>query len=328
MKHAADRTVWLGIKLLLMAYCYYVAVSCCKEVQKTAEIVTVPLAGEPLSAKAAAEVLAQEEEQEDALYTCFWGSLGKQNVSCEETGKSSRVPVVVTKGNTELVMQGTAAVTWREDGCCIDSETAVELFGTADANGQQLGYGGRVYTVCGVFESLQSMMIRQAAGEDETCLDTAALWSPDAGGDYAEQFLLRHGLEGEQISFAFWGVLAEDFLLLLPVLLGAGLIRFLIGCGKAAPEAGKKAASFALAALILLALLWLLKARLRIPRDMIPSKWSDFSFWSDWWRGQRQNLFRILVSPQGEAQLALLWNLLLSFFCNILAVFLAAGVQK
>ncbi len=83
---------------------------------------------------------------------------------------------------------------------------------------------------------------------------------------------------------------------------------------------GRMAACAVLLAAVIAAVYFMLRNYLEIPADMIPTRWSDFSFWSAWWKSQRGNLLRILGSAQGEMHLMMLWNLGLSVICNILAV--------
>lgn len=79
----------------------------------------------------------------------------------------------------------------------------------------------------------------------------------------------------------------------------------------------------AIGALILATSFYLIRKEFRIPADMIPTRWSDFSFWAAWWETQRRNLLLILGSAQGEAQLMTVWNLLVSLFCNLLSIIAA-----
>lgn len=318
----------------IMAGCYFLAVFCLGGVEKASGIVTVMLEGEPLAGKAAQEILVREEEQEDFVQSCFWGELPGMELKCRETGKSSRVLTIVTKGNPELVMSGTVALSWQEDGCFLDTQTAADLFGTQQAAGQQVWCQEKSYTVCGTFESLRRVMVRQAVSQDGACLDTISLrvpkeeaadaWSLQvikSSAGSAEQFLMRNALSGETAEFTLPGVVARDLLLILPLFLAVAILCFFLKAGKNASAAWEKCVCFAAAFFIILAALWLAARYLRIPQDMVPSKWSDFSFWSDWWNRQRQNLLRILGSAQGEMQLMLLWNLLVSFMANLIALF-------
>lgn len=321
--YKAGKLIRAAARLLFIAGCYLAAVHFCTDAQKNADIVIVMLQGASLTADAAGELCTQEEEQETALYTCFWGEQADTAVSCRETGDSSSVTAVLYTGNPELVMSGTLALNWQENGCFIDEETAQELFGTAQAAGQILWCGDRSYVVCGTFESLRRTLVRKSTREDGACLNRVSLQAPDASAQAdAEQFLMRSGLSGKTIQFSTLSTLIGDCLLLLPLILAAGLIRHL--WSRLTDEGGlrKKAACIG-AMLIVAAAIWLAGHYLQIPADMIPSQWSDFSFWPEWWKEQRQNLLLVLGSAQGEAQLLILWKLLVSLLFNLLAVFAA-----
>ena len=58
---------------------------------------------------------------------------------------------------------------------------------------------------------------------------------------------------------------------------------------------------------------------------MIPSRWSDFGFWGDWWERQKKNLLLLFSAPLGEAQLTAVWNLLRSSLCSLAAAVLGAA---
>lgn len=75
-------------------------------------------------------------------------------------------------------------------------------------------------------------------------------------------------------------------------------------------EQGTKARLFLCCLWLFLAagILLFLGMNIRIPSDMIPSKWSDFSFWGTWWETQRENLLCMIRMEQGEMQTRLLWD--------------------
>ncbi|RKJ51920.1 hypothetical protein D7Y05_02445 [bacterium 1XD42-54] len=341
-KYRISTLLWSAVLFFIMGGCYFLAVLCLGRVQKTSGIITVMLEGSPLSGKEAQEILTREEEQEDFVQSCFWGELPGVELVCRETAKISRTLAIVTKGNPELVMSGTVSLQWQEDGCFLDTQTAEELFGTQQAAGQRLWCEEKSYTVCGTFDSLRRVMVRQAEPQDGACLDTISLHTPKeetleavwsiqvakSSAGSAEQFLMRNALTGEVAEFTLPGVVAGDLLLILPLFLAATIFYFFLKSGKKASARGEKWFCFVAAFAVMAAALWLILQYWRIPQDMIPSKWSDFTFWSDWWNRQRQNLLRILGSAQGEMQLMLLWNLLVSFVANLIALFSGMAFVK
>ena len=180
----------------------------------------------------------------------------------------------------------------------------------------------------------------------------------------AEQLLMRYGLSGDIADFTFPGVVCGNLLLVLPIVLAVDLVKVLWGSlwekrrqrsycilpngeseygmkkSQNDSEAGitegqnlkreKRKMPGKIICIIMLiatvaALFVVLRKHLQIPADMIPTRWSDFSFWPQWWAGQKANLLQILGGAQGEMQLEALWSFGLSLICNILAV--GAGIS-
>lgn len=133
---------------------------------------------------------------------------------------------------------------------------------------------------------------------------------------------MRHGLSGEVTEFVFLCSLIENLLLVLPVILAVSFLEMLFSENRGTGTwKGRTLTALGVAAAVTV-LIWILKNRLNIPADMIPSRWSDFGFWEDWWKEQQRNLLKIFAAPMGISQLNMVWNLIKSLICNLTAVFL------
>lgn len=316
------RYIWKIIELTAAGVLFFLAVQYCGKAKAEAGTISAFLTGEALDKKEAEEICAREAERESPVRLCFWGEEPKAEVACRETGNSRIVTLAVLEGNSELMASEAASLAWQENGCLVDTDTARELFGTDRAEGQILWCEEDAYTVQGTFESAKKIMMRSAKETDAAMLNAVALElgeSKNAKSD-GEQFLMRYGLEGEIITFHLLVCVTEDLLLLLPVILAFSSLTMLFnrrnGSGKGFCLLG--------AAAVLAILIWLLKSRFRIPLDMVPSLWSDFSFWETWRQDQTQNLLRIFSTPLGEAQLDMVWNMQKSAICSLTAAF--AGI--
>lgn len=318
------------LRALAAAAFFILAVRLSMTAQRSADISVVILEKQAISAGQAADLLEQEQQRETPQGSCFWGEFPGMQLSCKETGGTAVAAVVVTAGNPELIVPGTAALAYQENGCFLDTQTAAELFGTMKAAGQTVWYDGVSYVVYGTFESLNRMMVRQASETDGETLDMISVYlkgetsSTSPSSRSAEEFLMRCSLEGEVTDYIFLNAAVHDFLFLLPLMLAVWIIRDQLSQARGSTSRSLKTVSLLTAAVVFTAALVLVVQNFQIPADMIPTKWSDFSFWETWWKGQRKNLLLLLGTAQGEAQLALLWNLLLSVLCNVCAVF--AGI--
>lgn len=244
-------------------------------------------------------------QEEEPVGCCFWGEEEMQTVSCPATGQSAAVTRVYLGGNAELL--GAGQLFW-QDGCLIDTQTARDLFGTEGCGGQQLSCNGQTLPVLGTVTALRPTLVMGAGRED--VMNRCVLALPAENGKVlGEQFLMRFGLRGKVLDFFSLWALMRNCLLLAPAVLVYRL------CGR------RKALALVLVGL----LLW---RGTVIPPEMIPSRWSDFSFWGSWWESQTENFRCILFTPLGGRQLQILLNMVKSMGGSILAAFLASGVTR
>lgn len=305
---------WKYIKLCAALLLYLAAVRSNAHVQARAGYAAAFLNDRAVTAKEAEQICEAEAEQEYPAAICFFKEQPDTSLFCRETGEASVVNQIRITGNAELLMYGSNALSFRKNGCYLDTATARVLFGTDKVAGQTVRSGDQSWQVLGVFGSLQKEML--CVAEEKMLLDRILLLSSDygRGRDELEQLLLRNGLGGDVVDFTVVTALVQDLLLIVPLLLLACAAKWLI---KDLPGTGLR-----LAATVVFGLagLWYLTGNLHIPPDLIPTRWSDFSFWSTTWMQQRQNFLLILKSAAGEASLDLLWHAMCAVLENLLAV--------
>lgn len=305
---------WKYIKLCAALLLYLAAVRSNAHVQARAGYAAAFLNDRAVTAKEAEQICEAEAEQEYPAAICFFKEQPDTSLFCRETGEASVVNQIRIIGNAELLMYGSNALSFRKNGCYLDTATVRVLFGTDKVAGQTVRSGDQSWQVLGVFDSLQKEML--CVAEEKMLLDRILLLSSDygRGRDELEQLLLRNGLGGDVVDFTVVTALVQDLLLIAPLLLLARAAKWLI---KDLPGTGLR-----LAATVVFGLagLWYLTGNLHIPPDLIPTRWSDFSFWSTTWMQQRQNFLLILKSAAGEASLDLLWHAMCAVLENLLAV--------
>lgn len=305
---------WKYIKLCAALLLYLAAVRSNAHVQARAGYAAAFLNDRAVTAKEAEQICEAEAEQEYPAAICFFKEQPDTSLFCRETGEASVVNQIRIIGNAELLMYGSNALSFRKNGCYLDTATVRVLFGTDKVAGQTVRSGDQSWQVLGVFDSLQKEML--CVAEEKMLLDRILLLSSDygRGRDELEQLLLRNGLGGDVVDFTVVTALVQDLLLIVSLLLLARAAKWLI---KDLPGTGLR-----LAATVVFGLagLWYLTGNLHIPPDLIPTRWSDFSFWSTTWMQQRQNFLLILKSAAGEASLDLLWHAMCAVLENLLAV--------
>ena len=303
----------MKIILFSLAVCLYVfGLLCLQKAEPQAKTIHI-LLREPISAGRAENIVREEASQEEgAVLFCFWNQGNQESVFCRETGKQETARVVTVCGNTELL--GGRILNFQK-GCLIDPNTARELFGTAQCGGQNLSQGEKTYLVFGTVETMEPTILRSVELQDT--FNRIVLVGTR---QEAENFLIKWGLQGEILNFFPFWALTADFGLLLPAVLLAALCVFFGGKRSRFPSRWRRIRVLLVAAigLVMMAKFFV------IPEELIPTRWSDFSFWSRWWRNQKNNFLTIVFTPLGNEQLQMIFSMIKSIVCSILSALVAA----
>ena len=303
--------------MLLAALLYRAAAAESARVNERADITVIQMKARGLTAADAGEIQERELEAEEPLELNFWGEAGERTVTSRVNGKSEPVSLLYTGEKSGLVLPGTEILSWKENGCCLDKKTADALFGTEEAAGQTVWMGEKEYTVCGTFESFRKLVLCRARREDGAVLTAISCRVPkeDGAASRVQEFMMRQNLAGEVTDLTFLAYLSRNLMLLLPVCLGIRLLQMISRAISGAEETqtNGKRDTFALPLrclrlILIVGICVFLWENIRIPSDMIPSRWSDFSFWGTWWETQKENLLRVFFMAQGETQVMFLWN--------------------
>lgn len=312
---------WPRRGILLTAVILYLwAIFFCRAAKEEVSLTYIRLS-QSIDAARAEEIFAQEALLENPVGFCFWGEVTAQRVTCKETGAAAEMTQVLLSGNPEIL--GSGVLSW-QNGCFLDDVTAEKLFGTAHCGEQMVWQEDVPYRVLGTISTLQPTMLTVAAKKEGAVLNRCALSvAAEQSEQIASQFLMRWGLQGERISFYPLWVAVHNFLLILP---GSLLLRSLgYGIKNLRVQVRGKRLIFLLAEAGLLVLLC---RQIIILPDMLPSRWSDFSFWGTWLEGQKENLHLVLLTPMGERHLQMMLNMVKSILSSTAAFFLAVWTRR
>lgn len=315
---------WLRLGLLLLAVLTYAAGWYFCQAAKEDASLTYLLLSRNIDAAEAEEIFVQEKALPDSVGFCFWGEAVAKTVICKETDGIAQVTQVLLSGNPEVL--GAGSLAW-QDGCFVDEATARSLFGTADCGGQILRQNDTAYPVLGTIFAFQPTMLTVAAEMDGAVLNRCVLFAPaQSGAQAADQFLLRWGLQGEIIDFFSLWTAVHNYLLLLPCLFI--LAAFLCSIRKVRRILHSEDFSFSAMVkpvgflLIYVCLLCFLGSRILILPDLIPSRWSDFSFWGKALEAQKENLRQVLLTPMGSTHLQMMLDMVKSMVSATVAALL------
>ena len=303
-------------QLLLGTGLFCMALSFANLAEESLRLTQIVLDSE-ISAEQVQQIQQQEWKAETPVGFCFWGETPQQTLSCQETGKNVQVTQILLAGNPELM--DAAPLAWQR-GCLVDAQTAYALFGTTQVGGQVLWADGKSYPVLGIVDATRPTMLRMAEGEE--ILDRLVMAaSGEKGAAEAAQCLLRWDLQGEILNPVFLWSLVQNFLLLFPgILCAMACSRLALGWREMGDLFRQKQwlrlGRIVLAGVLLGGGVWFLGSRVVIPASMIPTKWSDFSFWQNWWAEAREHIQALLLTPMDDGRLQMLWNMVKSIAAN------------
>lgn len=316
------RRIKAGLGICLTAVFYFLALTFHGELREGRGLTTVELTGACPGAEEVKKIGELEAAQEQPCDVTFWSFAGEAALEKEGLARQVMVSGISLAGEAEfLYPQANGLKAGDQEGCVIDGETAWELFGSREAAGQTLTYQGEEYVVRQVVDSQEPMFLYYS--RDPALVYTMANFrtgETDSPSEMVNAFLMRYGLQGAvsdgSALYAFgWGAL-----LLLPLAFVFSLGGLFLRMGQAASGSrGRRLLwSGAAVALGLLALVWLGK-NLRISPDLIPTRWSDFSFWSRRFAEKTEGLLRFLQGAKSPGQMGQLVAFGKSCACSVAA---------
>ena len=311
----------MGIRKILqlsaLIVLYAAAVFFCFSARGYAEKVYLLLT-EPIDPVRAEEIFSRESALADPIGVCFWGEADTVSISCTATGGAAEVKQFLLSGNPAFL--GAGVLAW-QDGCLLDQKTAQNLFGTDDCHAQVIQMEEKQYSVLGTISMVQPTVLRKAEAADGVVLNRCVLASPaENGNEAASQFMIRWGLRGSTIDFYSLWAATFNILLILPFVLLLRLAIYVIKNVRNSTFPGRiKYLLFLVGLTGILIGLW---KQLIILPDMIPNRWSDFSFWGRWWDGEWKNFQTVLRTPMSEAHLQMMLDMVKSMVSTTAALLL------
>ena len=243
-------------------------------------------------------------------------------VQNRELNQSCVADAVKICGRSDILVQGS---TWLDEedteGCLIDEKTAVKLFGSTAVEGRKITVKEREKTIRGILYGVSDVIVFEA--EDLTPFSALQVMTDSETGyeKIRQEFMMRNSLSGRFLKLDLLYQEGSVLALLIPLCAGGSILW----------QTGKKAwicrnqkdgiVCGALTVLGIAVLLWFVIQNLEIPRDMIPTKWSDFDFWKMWWESMRESVRLLFSMPKRKPHEQYYASFYLLACCSILGIF-------
>lgn len=171
------------------------------------------------------------------------------------------------------------------EGCVIDENVAYELFGTSRVVGNFLTYQGKKYCIRGIIISKEPIFMIHIYNKEHAYSNLELVYEDKGDGkQLVNDFMVQNALADDytMVEGCFYAKMLELLYRIPAWFLGFYLLYQLLKCIW-------KRRTLPLQVLVLLigfVALWcvlnyLMEFQVYIPERMIPTKWSDFSFWTE-----------------------------------------------
>lgn len=215
---------------------------------------------------------------------------------------------IICDGNASAVLpvgflRGNAPARNDGEGCAVSTALAEALWGSGDVVGRSVTVDQRKITVRGIFPSNEPLFLTQAAGETgDTVFSQAELTFADSknGEASASAFLTKWALPSPSamVDGSWYALLLGGIVLLPAMVLAVSLLfRLLARVWRVRSILFLSGTVLLGGALLFTAVLLVLGLFFPFPGRLIPSMWSDFSFWDGLWKEFTANLQALFSMP-------------------------------
>lgn len=270
----------LSVFLLVFSAIQYIYI------YRTENVIRVRFEDDVISAVQLSEYYEQKKEEPDIPDITLWKLKEQAEVSTEDCSRVDGFALIEGYGDLGKVMpdrlvEGGYPVKSDTDGCALSEAGAKALFGSSDVVGKPLKFGGKEYIIRGIVKSGKRMLWIQnpAAG-----FPFAEMSYPDrvAASD-AKGWLMQQGYGEPKVMLSGGDYSAFNFLFItLPVWVFC--IHYYFNLKRTVRRFTNRYVGYGLTFLWSAGLIVLIfagiKYSFRFSLDYIPTRWSDFGFYS------------------------------------------------
>lgn len=282
---AHKKQIVFGIVAFLTICSYILATHHMQRLEEYTQIlsfVNVGEAGFPMS------------ETEDNRCT-FWSEYAGMTVENTALSRVTDASVLALHGRSDLLFSDAPVLDAQSNNSClISSSLAYELFGDTNVEGLSIKYQEASYEIVGVIDHKEKLFVYEPLKENIVSLHRVAF---DISGENSvkmqeESLQMKYG-NGNVIDYTLIMFTLESFLLGIPVLMAILLLKLVWNEARGSGARIERYIWFGVFFIVGVIVLFCCLKQIQIPADMIPERWSNFEFWTDYMKEQKDNFNRL-----------------------------------
>lgn len=323
---AVVRWVLLGVLIIAAAGCFFRSLQMKGQLKGATGFADILLNGQ-MSMEQVKGIVKPEEEAEDGVtYSLVFLTESENRLEWKDTLKSIDVTVVSVAGQTNILADNKWLDEEDEDGCLISEDAASELFGGTDVVGQEVALGEQRYVIRAVVSDLKDSIIIYGTADTQFTRVRVSLPKRKSASQVKEALSSRYGISGTLLEYSIFYELASGMVWLLPLILVISFLVWLRKNAKAANDGKEKALWWGITIAVIILVGFLGSRMIRLPREMVPSRWSDFSFWTRLFSDKKEALGFLLNTKKSifdEHYMGVFIKIMLSSLLSAALYFLA-----
>lgn len=302
------------ILIFVTIMCFGLSIGYCNELKRPEKVTNFYLDNKDYNLS----IIKDYIDNENNILGCTaWKQIDDTVLINEETNREAIVDVIKIYGNSYNIIEGDKIFLGDVEGCLVDKEAAYNLFGGTNVIGNTIKYENRELTIRGIHNGVKNTVVMQFDNNEDELLDGISVNSEKS----AENISTILSIKNNGVSNELYTGCASFFMNLLPIIM---LIISLYKILKAAFSRRKmpvKCMLYILIALISTVVLVRISGiNISIPYEIIPNKWSDFTYWSQLFEVYKEQIQSVLYMKKYNIDIYYIELAVKSIFYSIISL--------
>lgn len=248
-------------------------------------------------------------QDETRISGTFWKEMEECPVVNKSLYRTVMTTVIALHGRSDVLFPNTAVIdTGSTKSCLLSSELAYELFGEADVKGLEVVYQEKAYRVAGIIEREEKLFVYEPSAAEMMQYNRLTTENPEerAVNVVEQELQMKYG-NGRILDYSMPKLFLELGFFLIFLLVSIMTLRLVKRCGNGNENFREKLIWNGIYAAIIIIVVFFAVKTITIPKDMIPEKWSDFEFWTEWMK-YKKDAMNFLIRVQKTSIDMELWK--------------------
>lgn len=277
-------------------------------------------------------VLEMEKQYQSENNITFWKQIDGAIVVNDDLERSVNADVIAVRGDSRVVInEGVPLEAYDSEICVLGKQVAFDLYGTTDIVGLFVSYNGREYEVVDVLDDNKNVFIYEVQAGDTVNFDrvTALVKSDETSLKCINRLGISYGINGDTIDYEFelFAIRFISMIMLVGILIYivVKMKKYLISKEKVSDNMAGFISVGCVIVYVVVVVVCL--GKLSIPLDYIPTGWSDYTFWGDFFMVKATNIRTIMLMKKNVPDYLMYFDVL-KFFAGLFLILLIYALRS